>query len=111
MPVLQRPDLATALGELEAARVRKIGAVTSGGIPLPELEVDDGPRLVLLGNEAFGLSPTDCGALDELVSVPMPAGVDSLSINAAAAVLLYGIRTARAGSQGQSSARISSATR
>ena len=95
LPVLHRPDLATALAELQVARVRTIGSVTAGGTPLPELDLDDGPLLMLLGSEAFGFSTTDRSALDGLVTIPMPKGVDSLSINAAAAVLLYGVQAAR----------------
>jgi len=96
LPVLHRPDLATTLVELRKARVRTLGSVATGGTPLPSLELHDGPLAVLLGSEAFGLSTTDCAALDGLVTIPMSKGVDSLSINAAAAALLYGIQAARA---------------
>ena len=96
LPVLHRPDLASALAELRAARVRTVGAVTTGGTPLPDLDREDGPLAVLLGSEAFGFSTADRGALDGLVTIPMPKSVDSLSINAAAAVLLYGVQAARA---------------
>lgn len=96
VPILYRPDLTTALVELRAARVHTLGSVTSSGTPLPELQLDGRPLLMLLGCEAHGLSDPECSALDGLVTIPMPVGVDSLSINAAAAVLLYGARAARA---------------
>ncbi|MCP3917339.1 MAG: RNA methyltransferase [bacterium] len=95
LPILQLPDLASVLTQLRAGSVQTLGSVTSGGTPLPNLELGDGPVAMLLGSEAFGLSNSHRGPLDELVTIPMPAAVDSLSINAAAAVLLYGVQTAR----------------
>ncbi len=96
LPILHRADLDSTLAELRAAQVRTIGSVSSGGTPLPELRATGEAQLVLLGSEAFGLSSADRDQLDDLVTIPMPPGVDSLSINAAAAVLLYGVGAARA---------------
>ncbi|MFT5199995.1 MAG: hypothetical protein ACI87O_002669 [Planctomycetota bacterium] len=51
----------------------------------------EGPQARFLGSEAFGLEDRDHGYFDGLVSIPMPVGVDTLLVNAAAAVLLYGL--------------------
>jgi TrmH family RNA methyltransferase len=56
---------------------------------LPELGERGRPTAIVLGSEAAGLSSTEAALLDERVTIPMASGVDSLSVNAAAAVLLY----------------------
>ncbi len=42
-----------------------------------------------MGNEAGGLPPDIQATLDYTVTIPMPTGVDSYSVNAAAAIILY----------------------
>src|SRR5579885_2533143 len=44
---------------------------------------------VVFGSEGEGLSPAVLAACDEAVAIPMPPGVDSLNVGAAAAVFLY----------------------
>ena len=91
LPVLRFADLDAGVDALRAADVRTLGAVTEGGTPLAALAPRAGPVAALLGSEAFGLSKRERARLDDLVTIPMQPGVDSLSINAAAAVLLYGL--------------------
>lgn len=43
----------------------------------------------VFGNEATGLSRENMALLDEVVSIPMPGGVESLNLVASAAILLY----------------------
>ena len=43
----------------------------------------------LVGSEAWGLAPEIQDLADCLVSIPMREGVDSYSVNAAAAIALY----------------------
>ena len=50
---------------------------------------DRRPVAFFLGSEALGLSEELTKQLESRVSVPMVRGVDSFSVNAAAAVLLY----------------------
>jgi len=89
MPILTRPDLSAVAVELREAGVRTVGAVTHGGVPLPGLGNLEAPLAVVLGSEAFGLSPQQGDLFDQRVTIPMAGGVDSYSVNAAAAVLLY----------------------
>jgi TrmH family RNA methyltransferase len=93
VPILARPDVPMLVAELRAAGVRTVGAVTRDGVPLPRLEDRAAPTAIFLGSEAFGLSPEQSDLLDERVTIPMAAGVDSFSVNAAAAVLLYELST------------------
>lgn len=56
---------------------------------LPEVRpVGDGMALVM-GSEAFGLPEELLRRVDRRVTIPMPEGVDSFSVNAATAVLAY----------------------
>jgi 23S rRNA (guanosine2251-2'-O)-methyltransferase len=49
-----------------------------------------GPTALVLGSEGRGLRPRVASCCDQLVAIPMAGRVQSLSVSAAAAVLLYG---------------------
>ena len=89
LPVVSRPRGTDIVGELRRLGVRCLATVSGGGTPLPAVDRGRGPVALLVGSEAFGLSPTVRDAADARVSIPMAAGVDSFSVNAAAAVVLY----------------------
>ena len=89
VPVLEWPDWASCAADLRRAGVRRLGALTRGGADPRDLPRAEGPLALVLGSEAFGLSAADRAGLDGAVTLPMAAGVDSLSVNAAAAVLLW----------------------
>lgn len=95
-PLAVPPELGAALDEARARLgVEVLAAVAAAdATPLPALEPPRGPRLLLLGHEGRGLSPALLARADRRVTVPMAAGVDSLNVAAAAAVLLYGLRLA-----------------
>jgi len=63
------------------------GAATSGGEPLAEAPIENA-GMIVLGNEAHGLSRTDL----KLVTVQLSEGVESLNVAAAAALILFQIR-------------------
>ncbi len=48
-----------------------------------------GPTVLVLGNEAEGLTPGYQDLCDLLVGVPMQAGADSVNVACAAAIVLY----------------------
>jgi TrmH family RNA methyltransferase len=68
------------------------GAAAEGAIELAGTPVHEAEMLVL-GSEAHGLSSPTL----RRVSIPMAAGVDSLNVAAAAAILLYEVRRRRGG--------------
>jgi 23S rRNA (guanosine2251-2'-O)-methyltransferase len=94
---------AGAVEHLAVARVRNLtdfllqakeagawcfGADARGGARLDELDLGD--KLVLvLGSEGRGLRPRVASACDALIALPLHGRVESLSVGAAAAVLLY----------------------
>lgn len=89
LPILREPDGAAAVEGLRRSGVRLLGAVSRGGVPLPEMSPVEGACAVLMGSEAFGLPAGAVAALDQPVTIPMREAVDSFSVNAAAAILLY----------------------
>lgn len=91
-PVLRFATVAPLLDELGRLGARTLGAVSRGGIPLPEVLLGDRAVAVFMGSEAFGLPDEVKRAMDTLVTIPMATDVSSLSVNAAAAVLLYELR-------------------
>jgi 23S rRNA (guanosine2251-2'-O)-methyltransferase len=54
-----------------------------------------GSVVVVLGAEGKGLRPRVAGACDGLVSIPLEGRIESLSVSAAAAVLLYAVNRRR----------------
>lgn len=91
LPILSYPDLPGCMRELAPSGLRSVAAVCSGGVPLPRARFGDRGVALFVGSEAFGLSDEASGIVDELVTVPMTPAVDSFSVNAAAAVILYEI--------------------
>lgn len=91
VPVVVAADLANTVAALRAAGVSVL-ATDAGGQNLMEVR-DAGvlakPVAWLLGNEAHGLSDEDEALADGVVSVPIFGQAESLSLQTAAAVLLY----------------------
>ncbi|MFT7580450.1 MAG: TrmH family RNA methyltransferase [Myxococcota bacterium] len=71
-----------------AAGVQTVGTVTAGGIAPWQSELH-GRVAIVVGGEAFGLSDAVAGTLDTRVTIEMAPRVDSFSVSAAAAILLY----------------------
>lgn len=84
---------------LHAARDAGVWAYgAQAGAPLAYDAVDyEGSGVALvLGGEGRGLRPRVAGACDALVSIPLSGRIESLSVSAAAAVLLYAAQRRRA---------------
>lgn len=69
---------------------RMIAMVPRGGIS-PGEEKKGGKNIVMLGQEADGLSEELTGYADRLVSIPGGGNVESLNLSVAAAIILYEI--------------------
>ncbi len=83
------PDL---LAALHTANIQTVGTVADGGVDLPEFERGVSGTAVFMGSEYFGLPDELISQLDALVTIPMLPGIDSFSVNAAAAIVLYELR-------------------
>lgn len=90
LPVL-RTDLTAALAAAGAAG-RLVVAVDGTGTDLHAAPLPSA-SLLLLGTERHGLSPDALAAADRRVAIAMRAGVSSLNLATAAAVVLYAGRT------------------
>ena len=66
----------------------RIGLVPRGGRPLPELGLGERMTLVL-GAERHGLPEDVAASCDELASIPLTEGTESLNVAVAGAIALY----------------------
>jgi TrmH family RNA methyltransferase len=67
---------------------RRVALVSSGGIPLPELQLD-GDVVLALGAEREGLPSDVLERCDERASIQQPGGGESLNVAMAGAIALY----------------------
>jgi 23S rRNA (guanosine2251-2'-O)-methyltransferase len=88
LPVARVRNLADFLGEAKAAGMWCYGADAAGSVAFDEVDWA-GPVVLVLGSEGRGLRPRVAAACDALVSIPLRGRIESLSVSAAAAVLLY----------------------
>ena len=95
LPIVPYATAAALPADLRRCGVTAVATSASGGVSLPDLPPSSGPLAVLMGNEAEGLPPEVATAVDVCVTIPMPPGVDSYSVNAAAAIVLYEVRRSR----------------
>jgi 23S rRNA (guanosine2251-2'-O)-methyltransferase len=87
LPLARVNVAADALAALRSAGYWVLGAAMEGE---PVSRVDPTERWVLcLGSEQKGLRAKTRSAIDELVSIPMADGVESLNLSVAAGVLMY----------------------
>jgi 23S rRNA (guanosine2251-2'-O)-methyltransferase len=88
LPIARVRNLADFLAEAKSAGIWCYGADRNG--PIGYESVDWGGRTVLvLGSEGRGLRPRVAAACDALVALPVRGKIESLSVSAAAAVLIY----------------------
>lgn len=89
LPVLAMSDTRELLVELSALRIQSLGLAVNADLSITQAAYSEQGVAILVGSEARGLAPETLEALDSLVSIPMRDGVDSYSVNAAAAIALY----------------------
>jgi TrmH family RNA methyltransferase len=95
LPVIQYESAAALLADIRAHDILAVAATAADGIPLPGMVWPDRAIAVLMGNEAEGLPPEVMATVDVKVTIPMAVGVDSYSVNAAAAIVLFVAKQAR----------------
>lgn len=87
MPVVEA-ELERVLEEVHSREFTVMGAEARGGVDCETVDWS-GPSALLLGGEGAGLPDAALAAASLRVAVPMARDVESLSVNAAAAVLLF----------------------
>jgi TrmH family RNA methyltransferase len=76
------------LGSFDEAPGRRVGLVAHGGLPLAEADLS-GRVCFVLGAERKGLSDDVVAQCDELVTIPLARGAESLNVATAGALALY----------------------
>ena len=77
-----------------------VGLDGGGDVELPGLPLAPDPLVVVVGSEGKGISRLTREHCDQIVSIPMTAGNESLNAGTAAAVTLYEIARERAQHEG-----------
>ena len=95
LPVVRVRNLTDFLADAKAAGMWCYGADAAAPVTYDGVDFA-GPAVLVLGSEGRGLRPRVAAACDALVSIPLRGRVESLSVSAAAAVLLYAAAGARA---------------
>jgi 23S rRNA (guanosine2251-2'-O)-methyltransferase len=96
VPVAQTVNLVRQLKAYQQAGCMVVGLAADGEVSLPDLDLADGPLVVVVGSEGKGLSRLVSETCDQLVSVPMAGRLESLNAGVAAGVALYAVARARA---------------
>lgn len=88
-PVARASNLTRALEAYQKAGMMVVGLAADGEVELQDLEVLDGPVVVVVGSEGKGLSRLVGETCDVRVRIPMPGGGESLNAGVAAGVVMY----------------------
>jgi 23S rRNA (guanosine2251-2'-O)-methyltransferase len=88
LPVAHVRNLADFLAEAKRAGMWCYGADAGGSANYDAVDFS-GPVVLVLGSEGRGLRPRVARGCDLLVSIPLRGRVESLSVSAAAAVLIF----------------------
>ncbi len=90
VPVARATNLTRALEAYQKAGLTVVGLAADGDVELTDLEVLDGPVVIVVGSEGKGLSRLVGETCDLRVRIPMPGGAaESLNAGVAAGVVLY----------------------
>ncbi|MGP3954117.1 23S rRNA (guanosine(2251)-2'-O)-methyltransferase RlmB [Streptomyces sp. 7N604] len=88
-PVARATNLTRALEAYQKAGMTVVGLAADGDVELQDLEVLDGPVVIVVGSEGKGLSRLVGETCNLRVRIPMPGGAESLNAGVAAGVVLY----------------------
>lgn len=88
LPMAVSCDLKATCLECQQAGMQIVATLPDAKLTYWEIDWQQ-PTLILLGNEGAGLSPELSAIAHQQVSIPLYAGVESLNVAIAAALLLY----------------------
>ena len=90
VPVARATNLTRTLESYQKAGLTVVGLAADGEAELQDVELLDGPVVIVAGSEGKGLSRLVSETCDLLVRIPMPGGAaESLNAGVAAGVVLY----------------------
>lgn len=93
--VARATNLTRQIKSYQEAGVMVIGLAADGDVSLPDLQLADGPLVVVIGSEGKGISRLVAENCDQLVSIPMASDLESLNAGVAAGIALYAISQQR----------------
>ena len=96
VPVARAPNLVRALAGYQEAGLFVAGLDAQGPTPLGELDLADGPLVLVVGSEGHGLGRLVAQRCDVLVRIPIAAQAESLNAGVAAGIALYEVAGRRA---------------
>ena len=91
LPMSVSLDLTKTIQECQQAGMQVIATLPTAQVSYWEVDWRQ-PSLILLGNEGSGLAAESAALADLQVKIPLSAGVESLNVAIAAALLLYEAR-------------------
>jgi 23S rRNA (guanosine2251-2'-O)-methyltransferase len=100
LPVAQAPNLARALVAYRDEGLFVAGLDAAGPASVADLEIADGPLVLVVGSEGRGLSRLVAQRCDVLARIPMAARAESLNAGVAAAIALHEVAARRAAAGG-----------
>ena len=94
LPVTVSADLKEVVDQCQAQGIQVVATVPAATVSYWDIDLRR-PTLILLGNEAAGLSADLVASADQRVQIPLMPGVESLNLAIAAALMLYEARRQR----------------
>ena len=91
VPVARVTNLTRTLKELQEAGLMVIGLAADGEVDLADSDMIDGPVALVIGSEGKGLSRLVGETCDQIASIPMSTGLESLNAGVAAGISLYAV--------------------
>ena len=89
VPVARAVNLTRQLGSYQSAGLMVAGLAADGEVSLGDLDLADGPLVLVIGSEGKGLSRLVAQSCDVRVSIPMASALESLNAGVAAGIALY----------------------
>ncbi|MGI5166896.1 23S rRNA (guanosine(2251)-2'-O)-methyltransferase RlmB [Spirillospora sp. CA-253888] len=95
LPVAQTTNLARQLKAYQKAGCFVVGLAADGAATIADMEVAEGPFVLVVGSEGKGLGRLVAESCDMLVNIPMPGHAESLNAGVAAGIALYEVARRR----------------
>ncbi|MBO2460606.1 23S rRNA (guanosine(2251)-2'-O)-methyltransferase RlmB [Actinomadura violacea] len=95
IPVAQATNLSRQLKAYQKAGCFVAGLDARGGVTVADMEIANGPFVLVVGSEGKGLGRLVADTCDMLVTIPMPGKAESLNAGVAAGIALYEVSRLR----------------